>query len=98
MNGLTEYRLRADGLWQGDPLAMVDGRTPLERIRLEVDACEGIARDYRGALRDRIDCVRWTPLHGVALRGGCTIGGERYLYLPGDDALVREAAIGEVTT
>lgn len=98
MDGLTEYRQWAAGLRQRDPLSQVDGRAPLQRMRLDADACDGIARDYRGALRDRIDCVRWTPLHGVALRGGCTIGGERYVYLPADDALVREEAIGRVTT
>lgn len=90
MDGLTEYRLLEKALWRRAPGSRVDGRHPLQRITLEADAHDGIARDHRGAYRQRIDCVRWTPLHQVAMTGGCRIGTARYLYRPGDDALVLE--------
>lgn len=97
-NGYVLEGRRGSLRWvRADGLEPVSGYVPLRRLRFERSVGDGCALDALGGLLDVIEDVGRTALSRVRLTGGCTIGGERYLYLPGDDALVREKVAGEVT-
>lgn len=84
--------VRADGL------ESVSGYHQLRRLRFERNVGDGVALTADGELRDVIEDIGTTELSRVRLTGGCHIGGERYLYLAADDALVREAVWLEEAT
>lgn len=98
-NGYELEGRRGSLRWvQADGLEPVSGYHQLRRLRFERNVGGGRALDALGGLLDVIEDIGETELSRVRLTGGCLIGGERYVYLPGDDALVREEAIGRVTT